>query len=40
MWNDLPQEVVCAAMINSFKNGLDMAEANKDYPYNYEAEYH
>ena len=31
MWNDLPEEKVCAASKNSFKNGLDKAGANTDY---------
>ena len=38
VWNSLPEEVVCAKSLNSFKNRLDKFWNNQDVLYNYKAD--
>ena len=38
LWNELPEEVVAAPNIDTFKERLDNFWSNKDWLYNYEAE--
>lgn len=37
VWNELPEDVVQAPSVNSFKNRLDQCWSNKDFLYNYKA---
>ncbi len=39
MWNNLPEDVITATTINSFKNALDREWADQEFLYNYEAVY-
>ena len=39
LWNSLPENVVCAESVNSFKNRLDKHWSNQDLFYNYKAEF-
>ncbi len=38
MWNDLPEEVVSASKIDTFKERLDQYWSPREWLYNYEAE--
>jgi len=37
VWNSLPDSVVCACSLNSFKNNLDKHWEKEEFLYNYEA---
>jgi len=37
IWNSLPNEVITATSINSFKNRLDLFWADQEVLYNYKA---
>src|SRR6188768_1386409 len=38
VWNSLPDEVILAASINTFKNILDKFWKNEEFVYNYESD--
>ena len=38
VWNSLPEELVCAKSLNSFKNRLDKFWNNQDVLYNYKTD--
>ena len=38
MWNDLPEEVVSASEIDTFRGKLDRYWSTRDWLYNYEEE--
>ena len=37
LWNSLPNEVITATSVNSFKNRLDLFWADQEVLYNYKA---